>query len=1522
MPIEDAIILSGRDAATLLLDHGIRAGHEIRDPFSEGFARDLVDALGQGIEERVRGFVEDAFEGASLTARNLNVEPEHGLTEVVQNADDLGATEVRLAMAKGRHGGPALLVAHDGGRVEAAHVLAMTVAFISTKRGDARATGKFGIGLKTLARLCSAFEVHCRPYSFHVADGLLSFAEPWAAIPGFYEPRRPDTLLVLELRPAFSDVDFNRWFTHFRPDSLLFLRSVRAIQRRQPNGSRTEHRLEELLSEEVTLEFDGDPRTAERTVLRDPATGISFERYAIDEPIPEGKQRAGKATAALSPIAVAYASERLACRFFAGLPLGIPATPPFFVNAQFDTDASRTTLLQDEEWNGWLLSRLAKLAAAGAQHRFATEAPSGWTAVPLQEDFASGADEWLASQLAQFVSVVQADVKRDVRIRTPDGEAPLTAVAFEDEGLVGLLADDDIARLAPDHLALGFALRDPDDRWRPVLLELEAGRRVTVADALGLVDCDGATTRPGEWYVRLIGAAVVAGLERQLSDHCLLLLSNGTRVSAADAKRQRLLLTSGAVADDTLGYRLGLVRPLDPAYSSAEADGIRTWLSHEVGLQPAPSPQDTLRALAAGDHDDPLPLSDDNLLALRDALRSAPDLATRLGPEIGMRVLVDGREWRRGRSVDVSVRPAEAYLPSAMDTARSSWWRAAGHTAGLRWVHPRYAKDLRPGASRARPRRPGPIDLESERAARAAAATSRAGARSLFADLGAETAPRLTPRPTDLTRYGEAASGLAREEMARAQQDALAERAGGVSGLMHDWLSPDLEAVVEDIAKDKVRVGRERAGALIATLNRAWPRLYASRESADAVWAYYSMNRVGKVPATWRAAVAEVPWMSNERGARRAPRDLAVRTPAFEAIFGDAPRLFAHGLDERQVNQPAVRGLGFEAEPHASTLVERLEELREQELDGKPIAAVEVERCYAALAASCPDPHQRNRRRVDDLPISELRRRFGVGVRSKRAGLVRTEGRWVAPATTAVFIGQPIFHQHALFVPEVAERLWTLLDMRRPTMADCFDVLRRVTELGAPDADRPALMDTYRYLRTAVAAAKTPPRGMRKVPLWTSRGWLTDRPVYAVADAGLQASLGKHVPVWEPPVPLDELQPLLGPLGVTVLDETSFTAYGMSSAALAHGRELQVRLRAAVPHLHDWLAIHDVELYKRLPVSWEALAAARVAVNSRLQVEVPIPGRATGVMVDRRAHLSRQLPLVFAFADREALGDGSVMGGLLGFLFAAEERERHVLAHGWTQALKSADAAQEAQGLTLASTEPEPDSDDRRPPSKSDVERKTDGRTTPSDSGGNGVDAPEPEPVITSRRLKRLGEIETHFVVVNDTGGEIEMPTGGGDGLKLVDPDPALPQGRPSDGGTPGRNARSQLASWHDEDRETLGLELLARELHKAWGVELTDVRKQPNVGADAVDDDGRYYELKAHLGAVPDEINLTPSEFERARQQRDRYFLCLVGGLEEGFDAIVKVVPDPLARLPWHPDDDIVISGISSVAAVNAVLD
>jgi len=153
----------GRQAAQNLWQFGLDVG-AIDDPLTPEFARAAL-AEPEQLQRGTPGALRQVLEGAQMSAEQLNVESFHGLIEIVQNADDLHASEVRVAVkdfGKQRR----LLVAHNGERVHLDHVIAMTLAFVSTKRSEPRSKGRFCIGLKTLGRLGDILTVHCAPYHF------------------------------------------------------------------------------------------------------------------------------------------------------------------------------------------------------------------------------------------------------------------------------------------------------------------------------------------------------------------------------------------------------------------------------------------------------------------------------------------------------------------------------------------------------------------------------------------------------------------------------------------------------------------------------------------------------------------------------------------------------------------------------------------------------------------------------------------------------------------------------------------------------------------------------------------------------------------------------------------------------------------------------------------------------------------------------------------------------------------------------------------------------------------------------------------------------------------------------------------------------------------------------------------------------------------------------------------------------------------------------------------------------------
>ena len=213
----------GRKAALLIWNDDEPVTH-IEDPRDPEFSAGVMAGLSLAMAE-APGLMRKVVRHAAAAAEDLNVESFQGIVEVLQNADDLGATNVRIAL-RGEDAKRQFLIVHDGSPVTCHHVLAMTLPYLTTKSSDAEKKGRFGIGLKTLRRISSRVAIHGAPYHFS-AQGLEVVAEPAAeAIPRFYDPA-VDTMLVLDLVSDFDPAALDAWFDDWREEGLLFLKSVR-----------------------------------------------------------------------------------------------------------------------------------------------------------------------------------------------------------------------------------------------------------------------------------------------------------------------------------------------------------------------------------------------------------------------------------------------------------------------------------------------------------------------------------------------------------------------------------------------------------------------------------------------------------------------------------------------------------------------------------------------------------------------------------------------------------------------------------------------------------------------------------------------------------------------------------------------------------------------------------------------------------------------------------------------------------------------------------------------------------------------------------------------------------------------------------------------------------------------------------------------------------------------------------------------------------------------------------------------
>lgn len=283
MPVDPAELReAGRQAAELAWQVVDETPIELEDPLRSEFAAAALDSLEQ-LQSEAPGVMRRILEGSDRGAEGLNADP---LAEVIQNADDASAREVRIAIVESPR--PTLLMAHSGGeRVRIDHVLPMSFAFLSTKRSSAEATGKFGVGLQTLNALGSRLEVHCPPYHFAVEGSRVRRLQSRRSIAGVYAPSKFDTLLALHLNPGADLDELRGWVSRWGADSLLFLRHVRriaAMDPAKPKRARAVLELRKVRENKKRLSLRGSAIECQVAQLSERATKQRFTRYVAEVP--------------------------------------------------------------------------------------------------------------------------------------------------------------------------------------------------------------------------------------------------------------------------------------------------------------------------------------------------------------------------------------------------------------------------------------------------------------------------------------------------------------------------------------------------------------------------------------------------------------------------------------------------------------------------------------------------------------------------------------------------------------------------------------------------------------------------------------------------------------------------------------------------------------------------------------------------------------------------------------------------------------------------------------------------------------------------------------------------------------------------------------------------------------------------------------------------------------------------------------------------------------------------------------
>ena len=1496
---DDESIILAREAAEQLFDAKGSHSPSVYEPPSFQTACAAVCRLRE-LFDQLPGSVADALEAAGSSGELLSSDRLQGLAEILQNADDAGASAVRLLLREDD-----LLMSHNGGEMRLRHVLGLAMPWFSTKRAESETFGRFGIGLSALRSISGVIDVHCSPYHVRLGEPIVSPIDP-PVLPAGFDEEGWTVFRVSLTEGGIASEELVGWIDRWGDEGLLFLRNVAEVTLRGSGGD-TVRRLS--VHRDVAKSIQPACSAVRLAVHRQhakAADGRSWMVYSADVPTPTGVRRAHKKMEPTTSVGVALPLHRASVgQIYAGLPV-VDTPLPVFLNAQFDPLTSRRDLA-DTPWNRALVPLVADVWSHAAVDLFRLKPAAAWPAMPtgIGSD-SKGASSLVARLNAAIVDIARHSVAARVLVDVHGkGWFGLAQMAVEARPLEGLVTEDETATLLGMPATLPTAVRDTDGRWRAVLDDWrEAGADLpvplSVERALELLRD---ANRPVQSTIALVAAGVKDGLGDLLVGLPCLVDSDERRLAPPSMDSPEAV----ALEVSPLARDLGIVTALHAEYveDTDDAREIIGWLREQGALLDGKDDRVVVHRLASAGRSGRRieePLTDGQIDALRRAFEVLDPAERReLGRDVGRAILLSayehdlrgGRKHRR----EVLAPPIDAYLPRSIDRGRDSFAVAADRSPSVVWLSARYATALKSSSGRA-----------------------GIGAQRFLAFLGAETAPRPRTHPDLTQRYAGLPPGLPAgcEHSPAARTKAMRDR--DATYTLQDWDCSGLTAVVEDIARVRqARKRRTRARALLATMGRAWERL---SDFADVVSAhdYYAWIEKGRMPAFWLWQAREIAWLDDETGTPRRPSELRIRTPGTEAIYGeDSPDFLHPDLDgsllERRNWQAAMAALGVRGDPTRLELVTKLKELR----DGAESGALPSERAvrdsaiiYKALAESCKDSAARS-----DLGETDLRRAFREG-----DGLILTDLGWRDPDT--VFARPSVFGQYKAFAPPVpdTESLWKMLRLRTPSLSDCIQVLRQIARRRRPLGvdDEAIQIQTLRLLEELFRASADPQDGRKlaKLRLWTSQGWKNDRPVFATDDESLADGLKHLLPLWQPGGELDQFRSLLEPLRV---GEILSSSAEVIEPEHAHDDTDSTRLfRAASQQLQEDFARNEPHLAQGLGIGWDALAEFRVREHPTLTLSVHVPGSGVGGVLhcDAPVRVDPDRRIVFVKCPQRDLPRADRGGRALATLFDGDRRR---VAQAWRTAWDLAEGGRTATLIELAQQK------DKRKQEEieADIDRELEAlqaRTGGNRRSAGGVGRRGPTP--SGERTAGGGTGTTEASAAKPR--VLVDP----DSLKVIDPNGRVvgsstkgcpPRRRDSGLVEPRERSRIPrnkvpLRGYSDLDRENVGLEL-ARMVLSSDREDIVDLRTQCGVGADAMDKLERFYELKVSAGGEPNYVSLTNPEFQRARSS-PHFFLVVVSGVE-GADArpTVRIVPRPLDQLEQNVSGTMTLSGVREAKSV-----
>lgn len=1448
-----------KEVAQLLVDDN-KVVADMVDPRTPAFARMVVEELVTLINASP-GIMRRALQNANDIGHSLNVAKLHGIIECMQNADDVRATEMRIAL---RRVGEILhlLIIHNGKPVTFHHVLSMAMPFLTTKTNDATQRGRFGIGLKTLKRIASNVAVHSAPY--HFSGDLMSFGvvDQEDVLPGLYDPA-VDTMLVVTLNGEVTEEEFVEWFDEWSDDGLLFLTSVSAFRFCNLDGS---IRAERRTGGKPWLHNDTTGKLITRIQHRLVTAGTNqWTVWRATINVPEGLHPAHKVRTDTTDISIAIPHHAAAGTLCIGFKTTVPVKAPFSIDAQFDPGTSRETLIENK-WNDWLIAQTGTVLGMIALVTLKVDPVRAWYAVPCDnEHIGTAPTTWIGQRFARVFKHVRDVFVNNGKLMIGEESVSVDDLCYEHSRLTELLTAEDIRAVQPNKRAIPHVARDTDGRWRRVADNLD---EITLVSKNRMLDGFQSRVFNGkspDWWVAA-GKFVIdicVELNEEPFDGPFLLSDEMEPiicVERADDAAPVLI----DVPPTRFGVKWKLFERLHPHYSACESGhAVIAWLVKESACTSRVTTEMELRAFARRYAAQPVKLDDEALRDLRDRFDDLPaSAAEEIGPLVGAAILIDGFEFKAGKKVARGVSPVKAYLsaqldkPSKTNRNTGNWPIAAASSPSIKWINGRYADKLPTGGRRA-------VTGRQSR-----------GTLSFLMLLGAEVAPRLVE------------TGSARGVGATRLKDLEAIDANAVYS---DYQSPELAAVLAAIVKAGKKDRKTRSAALLRALSRRWSELYADSRRVEAAIVPRSVwTHKGTVPAHWLVSLRETAWVAIANGELRIPSLAVIKSPETQEVYNKDS--FVVGVTEADVHKDLASDLGLIMTGRASELMIVVRNVRNA---GGRVDAARVLRCYRNLAGQ-NNKASPSKGQIGNLSHYALRTGFSEG-----DGLVYVgNNQWRKPAD--VFRGADIFRRPDKFVPSNPglEPLWDAMQIRPPTVDQCITFCRDLAAKPYTVDITASLIDTYRYMEDNVSEIerRTKER-LRNMPLSCGEYWESRRPVYFVENTELRDELVRKQPdrhFWTPPCDPSGLPKLMGLLGVMKTSPSLKVVEPMARAS-HEGESLRARFMAAVEHLSAELARNDLATREKINIPWDQLKDVPLYVYDQPFAVRCADDVLGGPVAVRLNALMAESPREFHVV-REAIDDRDFGGRAVAMLFKPEVRH-HVEAEwvvAWQKSRGVAAApirlASDAERLAKLQREADELNAANRGKGKVDVKAQN-------------KNEEQAKPRVLKKQYGDIGKATVHP----------GKPSKQGEPRNPAKPTDNPPEPNPK--GDSGNMAAPR--DYSTPDLENHGWQVLTQVLTQYDGPELQDWRARRGIGADGSFDWKRFVEMKSTGDTMQSSIEMSTVEYERAMQCGEDYILALVYGLEEGKQAEVRLIFDPAHNVAMRPTRSVTLTGLADAPCI-----